>query len=143
MMMNTKISFVTKNLLFAVMVLFTSGQVMAEIVVIVNPKSEVTELSASDIKALYLGKSKQLKAFDQAKGSDIRKTFMNEVVGKTESQFKAYWSKRIFSGKGSPPKMLSSDAAIKSQVAGSDEAIGYIDSGAVDSSVKVVYKLSK
>lgn len=137
--MKMKNSFWVSNLLFAVVMVFTSSQVMAEIAVIVNSGSEISSLSSSEVKALYLGKSKQLKAFDQAKGSGIRKNFMDEVVGKSESQFNAYWSKRIFSGKGSPPKLLDNDEAVKSLVSSSDKAIGYIDSSAVDGSVKVVY----
>ena len=139
--MKTLIRSLVKSLIPVVVVLFISTQAMAEIAVIVNPGSGVSSLSSGEVKALYLGKSKSLKPYDQAKGSKIREEFMDKVVGKSESQFKAYWSKKIFSGKGTPPRVLDSNAAVKSRVAGSVNAIGFIDSGAVDSSVKVVYKV--
>jgi ABC-type phosphate transport system substrate-binding protein len=139
--MKTLMSYLVKSLLPVVAALFISTQALAEIVVIVNPGSGVSSLTRSEVKALYLGKSKSLKPFDQAKGSKIREKFIDKVVGKSESQFKAYWSKKIFSGKGTPPKVLGSNSAVKSRVAGSVGAIGFIDSSAVDSSVKVVYRV--
>ncbi len=139
--MKTQISFLVKGFLSVVVVLFISGQAMAEIAVIVSPGSDISSLSSGEVKALYLGKSKSLKPYDQARGSKIRTEFMDKVIGKSESQFKAYWSKKIFSGKGSPPRVLDSDAAVKAKVAGSGNAIGFIDSSAVDSSVKVVHKV--
>lgn len=139
--MKTLIRSLVKSLLSIVAVLFISTQALAEIAVIVNPGSGVSSLSSSEVKALYLGKSKSLKPYNRAKGSKIREEFMDKVVGKSESQFKAYWSKKIFSGKGTPPKVLDGNAAVKSRIAGSVKAIGFIDSSAVDRTVKVVYKV--
>lgn len=64
--------------------------VASEVRILAQPSAE----SAKEIKALYLGKSKKLKPFDQSAGSKIRMDFMDKVVGKSESQFKAYWSKK-------------------------------------------------
>ena len=139
--MKTQTSFLIKSFLSVVMATFISTLALAEISVIVNPRSGVSSLSSSEVKALYLGKSKNLKPFDQPKGSKIRQEFMDKVVGKSERQFNAYWSKKIFSGKGTPPKTLSGNTAVRSRVASSYNAIGFIDSKVVDSSVRVVYKV--
>jgi hypothetical protein len=131
-----------KCLLGAVVFLLFSGVSVAETVVIAGAGSDVlSSLSASEIKALYLGKSKDLTIFDQKTGASVRKDFLDKVVGKSESQFKAYWSKRIFTGKGTPPKQLDGDAAMKIMVANTPGSIGIIDSASVDSSVKVIYKV--
>jgi ABC-type phosphate transport system substrate-binding protein len=139
--MQTQKTSLLKSLIGAAIIFLFSGSVVAEIAVIVSPGSRISTLSGSEIKAIYLGKSKKLKAVDQSKGSAIRVDFLSKVVGKSESQFKAYWSKKIFSGKGMPPRVLDSGAAIKRQVASSRNMIGYIDSSEVDDSVKVVYKV--
>lgn len=53
---------------------------------------------------------------------------------------KAYWSQLMFTGKAQRPRKVSGDAAVKSAVAGTPGAIGYISAGAVDGSVKVVLR---
>lgn len=139
--MKTQISFLVKSLLSVIMATFISTQALAEISVIVNPRSDVSSLSSSEVKALYLGKSRNFKPFDQPKGSKIRQEFLDKVVGKSERQFNIYWSKKIFSGKGTPPKILSDNTAVRNRVASWPNAIGFIDSKVVDSSVRVVYKV--
>ena len=130
--------------LLGVVVLLGGTSVLADMVVIVHPDSGVAALSIGDVKNLFLRKSKTLAGstiaipVDQKQGSKNRTTFMEKVLGKSKSQLKAYWSKLIFSGKGSPPKTLDDDAAVKSFVAGTAGAIGYIDSSWVDGTVQVV-----
>ena len=64
--------------------------------------------------------------------------FYKKVVGKSESQAKAYWSKQIFTGKGTPPEEVGGDDAVKAKIASTPSAVGYIDASAVDGSVKQV-----
>lgn len=116
-----------------------SSTALAEMAVIVNPSSNVASLSPNEIRAFYLGKNKKLRPVDQAAGSRNRREFISKVVGKSESQFKAYWSQRIFSGKGTPPQSRVNSAGVKHEVANTPNTIGFIDSSLVDGSVKVVY----
>jgi hypothetical protein len=46
----------------------------------------------------------------------------------------------VFTGKGTPPKEVADDAAVKSFVATTPGAVGYIDESKVDASVKVLLK---
>jgi len=120
-----------------------STSVMADVAVIVNPGSGISAANAGDVKALFLGKSKSVGgkhvvAVGQKEGNGARATFNDKVLGKSGSQLKAYWTKLIFSGKGSPPKSLADDAAVKAHVAANAGAIGYIDSSKVDGTVTVI-----
>lgn len=134
---NLKIAALCAGLLYGTMA-------MAEVVVVVNPGSGVSSLSDSQAKALFLGKSHKFpngaKAtpVDQKEGSSTRSTFNKKVLKKSDSQVKSYWSKMVFSGKASPLKSVDDDAAVKAFVAGSSDAVGYIDSSSVDGSVTVV-----
>jgi ABC-type phosphate transport system substrate-binding protein len=116
---------------------------MAEVAVIVNPANAST-ITSEDIAKLYLGKTKKFSngnnavPLDQKEGTDIRISFLENIVGKDESQMKSYWSRLIFTGKGVPPKVTESDAETKELVSRNPDVIGYIDSSAVDDSVKVV-----
>lgn len=53
---------------------------------------------------------------------------------------KAYWSKLVFTGKGTPPQEVPGDAEVKALIGSNPSTIGYIDAGSVDASVKVVHK---
>ena len=124
--------------------LIQGSMAIADVAVIVNPASGVTTLSASQAKALFLGKSHKFPngsgavAVEQDEGSATRSAFNKKVLKKSDTQVKAYWSKMVFSGKASPLKSLPDDAAVKAFVAANKEAIGYIDSSQVDDSVSVV-----
>ena len=64
--------------------------------------------------------------------------FYTDVVGKSEAQLKRHWSQLVFTGKGKPPPSVADDQAVKDWVASTPGAIGYIDGGSVDASVKVL-----
>jgi ABC-type phosphate transport system substrate-binding protein len=119
----------------------------AEVSVIVHPSSAVTSLSEDDIARLFLGKAKSFPGggaavpVNQTEGSAARDKFNEGICKKNASQYKAYWSQLVFTGKGTPPKDASDDAAVKALVAANPNMIGYIDSSAVDASVKVIFKL--
>lgn len=137
-----------KNTIRALMTLISlaalflvNSQALAGVVVVVSTNSDVSSMSGKEVKAAYLGKGKKFNTIALPEGSATHDGFMARVVGKSDSQFKAYWSKKIFSGKGVPPKVVDNAAAVKQAVASSTKAIGYIDSSELDNSVKVVYRV--
>lgn len=133
--------------LAAVVALSVSGFALAEVAVIVHPSAGFNSLTEDDISRIFLGKSKSFPAGGQAvpvnqnEGSATRDKFNEAVCKKNASQYKAYWSQLVFTGKGTPPKDAGDDAAVKAQVAANPNAIGYVDASVVDASVKVVFKL--
>lgn len=120
-----------------------SGAAVADIAVVVNP-ANANAVSADDLNRLFLGRASSFadgsKAtpLNMAEGTAARDEFDSKVLNRSAAQLKAYWSKLVFTGKGTPPKELADDAAVKAAVAADSGAIGYISSGSVDSSVKVV-----
>ncbi|GAA6172815.1 hypothetical protein NBRC116592_24850 [Colwellia sp. KU-HH00111] len=123
--------------------LLISSFCYADIAVVVNHENN-SVLSDSDISRLFLGKLKKFTSGGKAVainlklGSDTRNEFETKVLGKSASQIKAYWSKRVFSGKGKPPPELVSDKDVLSMVASDNNMIAYVDAASVDDSVKVV-----
>lgn len=118
----------------------------ADVVVVVSAKSSVAALSKDQVADLYLGKSQELGGgsaalFDLPDGA-TKDAFYDKATGRSLSQIKATWSKLLFNGKGLPPKEAASPAELKKAIAGNPNAVGYLDSGAVDGSVKVVLKLN-
>ena len=137
------------RVLYSVFLLFVSltyySVAQAEVAVITHPSTAST-LNAKQVKSIFLGKSKKFPdgsaaiPVDQNEGSTMREAFGSKVLGKSQAQLKSFWSKRIFSGKGTPPNTLAGDAEVKAWVAKTPGAVGYIDGAAVDGSVKVLLK---
>lgn len=126
-----------RKILYAATLLAISGSVLADVAVIVNPANSEA-LDANAVSRLFLGKQKGLTPYNLPEGNAVRDEFDAKVLGKSSSQLKAYWSKLIFTGGGTPPKQLGDAAAVKAKVASDANAIGYIPADAVDSSVKVI-----
>jgi ABC-type phosphate transport system substrate-binding protein len=129
--------------LLLVPVFFLSINALAEVAVVVHPSNNAA-LNAEEISKLYLGRSKSFpdgKAaipLAQAESSGSTAVFNEKVLNKTGSQIKAYWSKLVFTGKGTPPKELATDQEVIDLVSQNPSVIGYVDKSAVNASVKVV-----
>jgi len=123
--------------------LLASSVAIAETAIIVN-SANASSMDINTVSRIFLGKSSSFPSGDQAipvdqnEGSATRDAFNDSVLGKNASQLKAYWSRLIFTGKGTPPKEVGDDAAVKKLVANNPNMIGYIDSATIDDSVKVV-----
>lgn len=136
------------NYFFVLLFASCSAISFAGVAVIVNPSAGIDSLGEDDLARLFLGKTKsfpggaQAQPVNQSEGSAVRDKFNEAVCKKNASQYKAYWSQLVFTGKGTPPKELGDDAAVKAAVAANPGMVGYIDSGAVDASVKVVLTIN-
>ncbi|CCQ09263.1 ABC-type phosphate transport system, periplasmic component [Pseudoalteromonas luteoviolacea B = ATCC 29581] len=124
--------------------LFASMAATADVSVIVHP-SNASTIDASTIEKIYTGK---VKAFPDgskvtpirlAEGNPISEEFNSKALNKSSSQLKAYWSKLIFTGKGTPPDEVNSDAEMLKLVAANPDHIGFVSSSAVTGDVKVVH----
>lgn len=139
------ITFKRRMLLLAALLTATSVA-QAGVVVVMSSKSDVSSLSKAQVAQIFMAKTDALpngrvaKPVDQAEGSAVRNEFYDKVADKSAAQMKAYWSQLTFTGKAQPPRKVSGDAAVKAALGENPAAIGYISDGAVDSSVKVVFK---
>ncbi len=129
-----------KFILFVV-TLFISTHINAGSV-IVHP-SNAAALDDAAIKRIFLGKSKSfpggsaavpMSLDDDSAGAE---SFNRVVLGKSVSQLKSYWSKQLFTGKGTPPQSVASEAEMIGLIADNPNMIGYIE-GEGDDRVKVV-----
>jgi ABC-type phosphate transport system substrate-binding protein len=107
-----------------------------EVVVVGNPAA--APLTKDQVADIFLGKSQAMTPIDQAESAAIRAYFYKQATGRDLAQVKALWSRLMFSGKGLPPRELADSAAVKKAVAADPKAVGYIEKGTVDGSVKVL-----
>jgi ABC-type phosphate transport system substrate-binding protein len=126
--------------LAAALLLATSGLASAEVAVIVNPAAAKSP-SQAEVANIFLGKDKSMKGVDHKDWTATKNSFYTQVTSKNESQLKSYWSGLVFTGKGQPLPSVAGDAEVVAKVAAEADAIGYVDSSAVNDSVKVLFTL--
>jgi ABC-type phosphate transport system substrate-binding protein len=113
--------------------------------VVAAKDSGIAVVDAEEAKKLFLGREPQLNGENvvlifQRQGAPTREEFESKILGRTGADLTAYWSKLIFTGKANAPVEVGGDADVKSKVNSTPGAIGYISDGAVDGSVKVLFK---
>jgi ABC-type phosphate transport system substrate-binding protein len=122
----------------------TATPAMADVVAVVSSKSAVMTLSKSQVIDIFLAKSVRFPdgsaavPIDQTEGAAARDEFYGNFSGKSAAQLKAYWSKIIFTGRGQPPKAVSSSDEIKKLLAQNPSAIGYLERSLVDNGLRIV-----
>ncbi len=130
-----------KKTTIALLLAICSSNVMA-VNVIVHP-SNSDSLDKKEISRLFLGKAKSFPGgssatpINQEESVAITGEFNDKVLNRSASQLKAYWSKLVFTGKGTPPTKAASDAAVIDMVSKNPDMIGYI-SGDGGGAVKVI-----
>lgn len=116
----------------------------AELAIITHPGNPLNSIEQSEVERIFLGRSRTfpgggtVKPVDQAPGNAMREKFFASVLNMTEAQVTGYWSRRMFSGKGTPPDTLADDLSVKARVASDPASLGYVREDVVDSSVKVL-----
>lgn len=133
------------QLAFWGLILVLSHSINAEeIAVIVKAGWADSSLSKKQLKRIYLGRltkwpsGSMVMPIDYKEGGAIRETFYSKVVKTNPRQLKAYWTKRVFAGKGAPPQVVANEHATKVWVVQNPGAVGYISKSLVDDTVKVV-----
>lgn len=134
-----------KLLLFTFICAFvlSAASAFAEVVVIVNNSVSQDSLSSDEVKDIYTGK--MTKFADGAKikvvmlkSGPMHDSFMQDVVAESPSKISNIWKKAIFTGTGKPPKIVKTSEDMLKTVKEEEGSIGYADSSADLSGVKVI-----
>lgn len=97
--------------------------------------------SQAEVANIFLGKNSSLKGLDQKGWNLTKERFYSALTNKNESQLKSYWPGLVFTGKGQPLQSVDDDAAVIAKVGSESNAIGYVDTSAVNDKVKVLFTL--
>jgi hypothetical protein len=115
----------------------------ADFKVIANPGVKVEEISANDLKEVFLATKTSLGDGTHVepvweKGGATHEAFLKEYVGKTDAAVGTYYRSLVFTGKASMPKTLATDAEVVGYVEKTKGAIGYVSATASTGSTKVL-----
>ena len=111
--------------------------------IIVNASNPTASMARKQLQRVFLKKQQkwpngfEITVVDQNADEAARKAFSKAVLNKDPAAVEAYWTKLIFSGMGSPPLKLASDAEVMDFVGKNVGSIGYVsDRTRLDTSVK-------
>lgn len=91
------------------------------------PRARVAKMFRHQIKS-WQGLELPVVPVDQLESSEVRAAFTQGVHGKKVTSIEEFWIRMIFSGRGTPPKKLASDADVLAFVRSDRGAIGYVSS---------------
>jgi hypothetical protein len=132
------IAFVAASLILA-----ATGARAAEFIVIANTSVGASSVSADELKGVFLSTKTSLSDGSHVepvleKGGAVHEAFVKDYIGKTDAALQTYYRSLVFTGKGSMPKELGSDAEVVAYVAKTKGAIGYVAAGASTPGVKTL-----
>ena len=130
--------------LVAIVVIFAPVRVIAaDIKVIANGSVKADMISANEVKSVFLEEYNSLRDGTHVepvleKDGPVHQAFLHEYLGGTDDDLQNYYRALVFSGRGSMPKQLGSDAEVVAYVARTKGAIGYVSAEAIGEDVKTL-----
>jgi TonB family protein len=119
--------------LLAVVVIFAPFRVIAaDVKVIANGSVKLDTISANEVKSVFLEESTSLRDGTHVepvfeRDGPVHEAFLHEYLAAgTDDDLQSYYRALVFSGRGSMPKQLGSDAEVVAYVARTKGAIGYV-----------------
>jgi TonB family protein len=120
-----------------------SREAAGEVKLIANPSVRADSASPQEIRKIFLeqtntlGDGSHVEPVLETEGP-IHAEFLREYLERTDDDLQNYYRALVFTGRGSMPKALGSDAAVVAYVARTRGAIGYVDAGSATEGVKTL-----
>jgi ABC-type phosphate transport system substrate-binding protein len=102
-----------------------------QVAVIANPSVKAAAVSKAELSDVFTGAASSLKDGSHVvpvllKQGAAHEAFLSEYIGKNDAAFRTSWRSLVFTGQGSMPKTVDSEAAMVDYVAATPGAIGYV-----------------
>jgi ABC-type phosphate transport system substrate-binding protein len=100
--------------------------------VIAHPQVAGKSLTNHDVSEMFMKRTttwadgSRVKPVDQVVTASAREAFSRAVHGKSARAVKTQWSQIIFTGQGTPPPEVASDAKVLEFVLANPGAVGYV-----------------
>ncbi|WP_139141971.1 hypothetical protein [Alteromonas lipolytica] len=136
--------------LFTILLSAKSAGVVASeaaIAIVVAQNSTIESISKRELIDVFMGRfdvlesGQKVQPVDYVNGSALRANFYRALVGKSERQINAYWSRLIFSGRAKPPAQVDSISESVEFILTNNTALSYIPVSNVSEEMKIVLVL--
>ena len=128
-----------------ILILIAQSSNYAQISVVVSSSSG-EKLTKNEVKEIFSGvrltwsNGSKIQVVDQSE-SQIGNKFYEYFIGKSVNQIRVQWTKLVLSGQAVAPIKAQNDDEVKKNVSSKPNAIGYISTKSLDSSVKEIFKI--
>jgi ABC-type phosphate transport system substrate-binding protein len=124
-------------------VLAQVGGAPPEYRVIVHPRNSASSVARGFVTDAFLKKVTRWQNGEAIRPVDLqdsaaRRSFSEQVLGRSVAAVRSYWQQQIFSGRGIPPPELDNDQAVVKFVLQNQGAIGYVSGHADLAGAKVL-----
>jgi len=114
-----------------------------EVKLIANSSVKTDTVSAAELKRIYLEERSSLADGTHVepvleRGGRVHEAFLHQYMGRTADDLQNYYRALVFTGKGSMPRELGSDADVVAYVARTKGAIGYVADATSTEGVKTL-----
>lgn len=122
---------------------FPSSGSAGDVLIISNKSVSADSLTSDDVKKIFVGKktrwddNKKIN-FVILENDGIYRDFLREYVKRTPEQYRRFWKKQVFTGKGRRPVSFKVEKDMIEYVANTSGAIGYVSTTAPTDGVKVL-----
>jgi ABC-type phosphate transport system substrate-binding protein len=111
--------------------------------IIANTSVKADSISADELKSVFLEDKNSLSDGSHVepviqKGGPAHEAFLKQYLDKSDTALQTYYRSLVFTGKGSQPKAVGSDAEAVAYVAKTKGAIGYVSEGAAAEGTKTL-----
>ena len=130
--------------LVAAVVLIASIHALAgDAKIVANAGIRADSITMAELRSVFLQDRRSLSDGSHvepvlSKGGTVHEAFLRQYVGKSDDDLRTYYRTLVFTGTGTMPKFLDSDADIVRYVARTKGAIGYVSSDCPTPGVKVL-----
>src|SRR4029077_3155954 len=131
------------RLLVAILALVPASALASDIKVIANSSVKANRISADELKKVFLLETNSLGNGSHVepilrKGGAAHDTFLKDFLDISDEALQTYYRTLVFTGRGSMPKALGSDAECVAYIAKTKGAIGYVSMEAATEGVKTL-----
>lgn len=101
--------------------------------VVVHKANPVSSLTRAELSAIFMRRVRswpdgtEIRPVEPRVEAEVRERFSRTVHGKSVPYVMRYWQRLIFAGRGIPPPVVPSGAAVMELVSAHRGGIGYID----------------
>jgi len=136
-----------KKILIFILLLCALGYVFvvpafAKVLIIANNSVAQESLNKEDVQNIFLGKMAKWPDNSSinfvTSETDVHEEFLKTYINRSSDQFRNYWRKMVFTGKGQKPKTFKTDEELIQFVSETTGAVGYVSTDAALKNVKTI-----
>lgn len=131
------------SLVVAIVLIASIHALAGDAKIVANASVRANSITLDELRSVFLQDRRSLSDGSHvepvfAKGGPVHEAFLRQYVGKSDEDLRTYYRTLVFTGTGTMPKVLDSDAEIIRYVARTKGAIGYVSDDSPTPGVKVL-----